>query len=250
MGFVIAIAGKGGSGKTTTAGLLIRLLKERPGVSILGIDADPNHNLGDVLGMSVSGTIGQMLDEISSNPGTVPAGMSKDRFIEYKIQTLVQEGEGFDIITMGRPEGPGCYCYVNNVLRNTMGKLAKDYDYVVIDNEAGLEHFSRRTTGSANVLIVVSEPSAVGLKAAERIHDLVKDLKIKTKHNCLIINRFAGHVVEEKIKKTGLEHIGNIPEDQIVRNLSIEGGSLLGLDKDSLSLNSLRRIGEKIWGSN
>ncbi|MDD5668467.1 MAG: AAA family ATPase [Candidatus Omnitrophica bacterium] len=250
MGFVIAIAGKGGSGKTTIAGLLIRILKERSAGSILGIDADPNHNLGDVLGMDVSGTIGQMLDGISSDPGTIPAGMSKDRYIEYKIQTLVQEGEGFDILTMGRPEGPGCYCYVNNVLRNTMGKLVKGYDYVVIDNEAGLEHFSRRTTGSANVLIVVSDPSVVGLKAAERIHGLVRDLKIKTKHNCLIINRFPGPADAEKIKKTGLAYIGNIPEDGIVRNLSIEGGSVMGLDNDALSLNSLRKIGEKIWGSN
>ncbi|MFZ2356380.1 MAG: AAA family ATPase [Candidatus Omnitrophota bacterium] len=146
MGYVIAVAGKGGTGKTTIAALLVNLLKEKKIGSVLAVDADPNSNLAEALGLETGQTIGKILDDISSNPDTIPKSMSKDRFIEYQVQSAIQETGGFDCLTMGRPEGPGCYCYVNNVLRNTMLKLIKDYDYIIIDNEAGLEHLSRRTT--------------------------------------------------------------------------------------------------------
>ncbi|MBP7216418.1 MAG: AAA family ATPase, partial [Candidatus Omnitrophica bacterium] len=138
MGYVIALAGKGGTGKTTTAALLIKILKEKKRGSILGIDADPNSNLAEVLGLPDSPTIGTILDTISRNPDSVPANMGKDHYIEYQVQSAVQEADGFDVLTMGRPEGPGCYCYVNNALRAVMQKLIKNYDYIVIDNEAGL----------------------------------------------------------------------------------------------------------------
>jgi CO dehydrogenase maturation factor len=136
MGYTIAVAGKGGTGKTTVAALIVRLLKEKKAGSILAVDADPNHNLGEALGIKTDETIGSIIDEVSRNPEKIPAGMSKDRFIEYRVQTSVAEGEGFDLLSMGRPEGPGCYCYVNNVLRNVAGKLMQDYDYVVIDRKS------------------------------------------------------------------------------------------------------------------
>ena len=188
MGYTIAIAGKGGTGKTTIAALMVRLLKEKKVGSILAVDADPNNNLSEALGLEVKKTIGSILDEVCLHPEKIPSSMSKDRFIEYQVQTSITEGDGFDVLAMGRPEGPGCYCYVNNLLRNITGKLIKDYDYVVIDNEAGFEHLSRRTTRACDALVVVSDATPVGLKAAQRISDLVKELNIKSKKNLLIIN--------------------------------------------------------------
>jgi len=247
MGYVIAIAGKGGTGKTTIAALIVRLLKERGDGSILAVDADPNSNLAEALGVQASQTIGAILDDISAHPESVPSGMSKDRFLEFQVQTIIREAGGFDLLTMGRPEGPGCYCYVNNVLRNVMAILIKDYDYVVIDNEAGLEHLSRRTTRSADALVVVSDATAVGLKAAQRINELVRELKIKTKKNLLIVNRYGRDIEKEKIKNTSLEYIGQIPEDNQIEKISLNGNSLLELKDDAVSLVSLRKLGEKLW---
>jgi CO dehydrogenase maturation factor len=172
--------------------------------------------------------------------------MTKDRFIDYKVQTLVQEGAGFDILSMGRPEGSGCYCYVNNVLRGAMGKLIKDYEYTVIDNEAGLEHFSRRTTRAADTLIVVSDASAMGLKAARRIHDLVGELKIKIKKSYLLVNRYGGKIDEKKIREVGLEYIGSVPDDPKVTKASLNGDPVFSLDKDAASIQALAGIAEKI----
>lgn len=244
MGYTIAIAGKGGTGKTTVAALLVRLIKEENLGSILAVDADPNSNLAEFLGIKVKDTIGSILDEIASNPGNIPTGVSKDRFIEYRIQTAIQEQDGFDILTMGRPEGPGCYCYVNNVLRNIVSKLVKDYDYIIIDNEAGLEHLSRRTTREANVLIIVSDITPAGLRAAQRIYDLVKELNIKTKKNFLIINRSD---INLKISIGGLDYLGNIPEDKDIQSISLNEHSLLDLKSDNKALESLRVLGDKIW---
>ena len=272
MGYIIAIAGKGGTGKTTVAALIVRIIRERKLGSILAVDADPNSNLSEALGMEVKETIGSVLDEIASQPEKIPSGMSKDRFIEYRVQTIVAEAEGFDILVMGRPEGPGCYCYVNNVLRNIVGKLIEDYDYVVIDNEAGFEHFSRRTTRATDALLVVSDATPMGLKAAKRISDLVKELDIKTKKNLLIINCYdsrkqqlfwnyigmpkrdseetlhsAKDIRKERTKDLGFDYIGNIPVDNEITKLSLDGSSLIKLDNDAVSLEALRKLGDKIW---
>ncbi|TRZ94054.1 carbon monoxide dehydrogenase [bacterium] len=248
MAYVIAIAGKGGTGKTSLAGLLVKLLKEKKLGSVLAVDADPNSNLAEVLGIELKETIGTILDRISRHPEMIPVGMAKDRFIEYQVQSAIQENDGFDLLTMGRPEGPGCYCYVNNVLRNLMAKLIRDYDYVIIDNEAGLEHFSRRTTRSADILLVISDATAVALRAAARISLLAKELEIKTKRKFILINRFDRQI--DRIKELDLEYIGNIPLDRELAKLSIEGKSLLGLANDSISLTALRRIGDRIWRQN
>jgi CO dehydrogenase maturation factor len=250
MGYVIAMAGKGGTGKTTIAALIVRILRDKKMGSVLAIDADPNSNLAEALGVKVKTSIGEILDEISAHPDKVPAGMSKDRFIEYEVQGAVSEGEGFDCLTMGRPEGPGCYCYVNNVLRNVMSKLIKDYDFVIIDNEAGLEHLSRRTTRSADALVVVSDSSKVGRKAAQRIVELTKELKIQTKKNLLIINR-TGNVLENfDFKEIRADYLGNLPLDSSIEALSLNGNSLMILPEDSASLSALRKLGEKIWQRN
>jgi len=250
MGYVIAMAGKGGTGKTTIAALIVRILKEKKLGSILAIDADPNSNLADVLGVKVKASIGEILDEICVHPEKVPIGMPKERFIEYEVQTAVTEGVGYDCLTMGRPEGPGCYCYVNNVLRDVLGKLIKDYDFVIIDNEAGLEHLSRRTTRMADALVVVSDASKVGLKAAERIIALAKELKIQTKKDLLIINRFNKNLDRERLEGVEAEYLGNLAQDAQIEKISLNGSSLMDLDRDALALTALNKIGEKIWQRN
>lgn len=249
MGYVIAVAGKGGTGKTTIAALLVNLLKEKKIGSVLAVDADPNSNLAEALGLETGQTIGKILDDISSNPDTIPKSMSKDRFIEYQVQSAIQETGGFDCLTMGRPEGPGCYCYVNNVLRNTMLKLIKDYDYIIIDNEAGLEHLSRRTTRICDTLLVVSNATLPGLKAAKRIRDITKEIELKTKKNLLIINCSNQKIEDEKIKKIGLDYLCNIPLDEQITKISLNGDSLINLDKHCESISILRKIGDKIWQS-
>jgi CO dehydrogenase maturation factor len=250
MGYVIALAGKGGTGKTTVAALIVRVIKEKKLGSILVVDADPNNNLCEALGLELKETIGGIVDDIAQHPEKIPAGISKDRFIEFQIQTAVIEGDGFDVLTMGIPEGPGCYCYVNNVLRNVMAKLIKEYDYVVIDNEAGLEHLSRRTTRTADALVIVSDSTVVGLRSAKRIMDLVKDLKISTKKNLLLLNRSDKAIAKEKIIELGLHYIGNIPQDKQIEQMSTNGNSLMELKNDAKSLLVLRELGDTIWQSN
>jgi CO dehydrogenase maturation factor len=247
MGYVIAMAGKGGTGKTTLAALIVRVIKEKKLGSILAIDADPNSNLADCLGLQVRETVGGILDGIAADPDKVPVGMTKDRFIEYQVQSIISESVGFDLLTMGRPEGPGCYCYVNNVLRNIMAKLIKDYDYVIIDNEAGLEHLSRRTTRAADAMVIVSGPAAVGLKAARRISELSDELDIKIKNKFLIVNCYDKDLENDLIKSTGINYLGFIPEDKFVEKIALSGNSLMELENDAKSISALLRIGEKIW---
>lgn len=245
MGCVIAMAGKGGTGKTTIAALIIRLVREKKLGSVLGIDADPNSGLAEALGLMPRETIGRILDEVAARPEKIPAGMPKDRFIEYRVQAAILEGDGFDVLTMGKPEGPGCYCYVNNVLRGIMAGLVKDYDYVIIDNEAGLEHLSRRTARSADSLVMVSDATKAGLKASRRINELTGELDIKIKKKFLLVNRYGGNMKEAAIQ--GVDYLGNIPLDAGIEKISLNGGSVMGLDNDAASITALRKIGDKIW---
>jgi len=247
MSHIIAVAGKGGTGKTTTAALLVRLIRDKKLGSCLAVDADPNSNLGECLGVEVKETVGDILDRIAADPDKVPQGWTKERYVEYQVQLALQEEEGFDIISMGRPEGPGCYCYVNNILRAVMLKLVNDYDFVIIDNEAGLEHLSRRTTRSAQVLLVVSDATSVGLKAAERIAKLVKELGIKADKKFLLVNRWHKEPGIDKLKNIDLEFIGNIPFDSEIMQASLNGDSLLKLGKDFAGLKALEDLGGKIW---
>lgn len=247
MGYVIALAGKGGTGKTTTAALMVKILIEKKAGSILAIDADPNSNFAETLGLRTPSSIGEALDEIAKAPDKVPSGMGKDHFIEYQVQSIIQEGDGFDCLTMGRPEGPGCYCYVNNALRNVMGKLIKDYDYIVIDNEAGLEHLSRRTTRQADALVVVSDATKVGLRSAARLNELSKELEIKIKNRFLVLNRVKAAPAQEEIEKLGLCYVGSMPEDEHITKISLGGTSLMDLPNNAPSLRELRKIGDSIW---
>ncbi|MCX5694473.1 MAG: AAA family ATPase [Candidatus Omnitrophica bacterium] len=250
MGYIIALAGKGGTGKTTIAALIVRALKEKKLGSILAIDADPNSNLGDVLGVKQADNIGAIIDNISAAPEQLPAGMTKERFIQHQVQAAIQEEEGFDLLSMGKPEGPGCYCYVNNVLRGLMIKLINDYDYIIVDNEAGLEHLSRRTCRCADILVVVSDATSVGLKSAKKIIELTKALKFEFKKSRLLVNRFNENIQKERIKETGLEYLGSLPVDSGVEQLSLLGKSVFDLKSDAPILKSLNLLGEQIWKRN
>jgi len=246
MGYVIAVAGKGGTGKTTVSALIVRLLKEKRLGSVLAIDADPNSNLAETLGCEPGKSIGSILDEISAHPQDIPSGMSKDRFIDYQVQTIIMEEEGFDLLTMGKPEGPGCYCYVNNCLRGVLTKVIGDYDYVVIDNEAGLEHLARKTARFTDALIIVSDATQIGLKTVRNIEGLVKQLDIKTGKRFLLINRLTGELNQEKLSGFESESLGFLPFEEEVLKASQNGSSLM--EKKSIKcFDLLNKMGEKIW---
>ena len=247
MGYLVALAGKGGTGKTTLAALIVRILKEKKLGSILAVDADPNSNLGESLGVQVKESVGAILERVAKDPGKIPCGMDKERFIQHQLQAAIQEEDGFDILNMGVPEGPGCYCYVNNVLRGLMTKLIEDYDYLVVDNEAGLEHLSRRTTRCADLLLVVSDASSVGLKSAKRILELVKALKFEVKKSFLLVNRFNQSLPLDKIQETGLAYLGHLPLDAEIEQLSLTGKSVFDLKSEAPILKTLNLWGEQLW---
>lgn len=186
--FTIAVAGKGGVGKSTFAALAIRQLHEKSKAVILAVDADPNSNLGEKLGIEPGKTVGAIREELASLGEEPSKGMSKQEFLDYQVRLSLREGEGVDLITMGRQEGPGCYCYVNNVLRQIIDSISSKYDYVVIDNEAGMEHLSRRTTRSSDVLFVLCDRSKSSIDAAKRIAALATEMKLAIRRKVLVYN--------------------------------------------------------------
>jgi CO dehydrogenase maturation factor len=248
MSYVIAICGKGGTGKTTVAALIINWLRTNKKGSVLAVDADPNSNLANYLGITQKESLADIVEAIAKDPNIVPGNMSKDHYIEYRVQLGLNEENGFDLLSMGQPEGPGCYCYVNNVLRNIMQKLIKNYDFVVIDNEAGLEHLSRRTTRQADCLLLVSDNSFAGLRSAKKILDLAKDIGIKFKNSKLIVNRATNGCLnlKDKINSMGIELLGCIAEDKSLLNLSIEDRPLSNLDKDAVILEGINKIAKHL----
>lgn len=248
MNYTIAIAGKGGTGKTTIAGLIIRCLCENKLGSVLAIDADPNSNLGQVLGIPPKENIGAIIDEISKNLDKIPAGMTKERYIEYRVQSAIEESTGIDVLSMGRPEGPGCYCYANNVLRGLTEKIAGDYNFVVIDNEAGLEHLSRRTTRRADCLFIVSDPTPVGLRSARRIYELSLELNINIKKYILVINRVTNNEkvnFKDELLNIKFDDTVFIPFDAELLETSIKGSPILALSNNSIALKAVRDIIKK-----
>lgn len=232
MAFFIAMAGKGGTGKTTVAGLIVRSLLNAGKGPLLAVDADANCNLNEVLGVKLTETIGRIREEM----GSVPEGMTKDAYIGYRVQQALVESENFDMIAMGRPEGAGCYCFANVLCKKYVDILADNYNYVVIDNEAGLEHMSRRTTHGADLMIIVSDSSQRGVVTASRIRDLCEELKLKIKKIVLIINRADGELsdaTKAEIEKTGLELACVLPADATLRSMDEKGVPTLGLSGDN-----------------
>lgn len=189
MTHMVAVAGKGGVGKTAFAALAVRHFHQNARATILAVDADPNASLGEALGHRPTKTIGQLREELGPQAEGLPPSMSKVEATEYGIRMALEEASGFDLLTMGRPEGPGCYCFVNSVLRTLLDGLSARYPYVVIDNEAGLEHLSRRTTSAVDILYVLADGTRPALQAAVRVAKLAQEMELKIKRTSLVLNR-------------------------------------------------------------
>ncbi|MCP4134671.1 MAG: AAA family ATPase [bacterium] len=231
MSYTIAITGKGGCGKTTIAGLLIWSLTKNGHAPVLAVDADPNSCLDVVLGVEVEKSIGTVREEAldSASKGLV-TGITKKELLELKIAESLVEAEDFDLVAMGRPEGPGCYCYANNVLRDVIGELAQSYPYIVIDNEAGLENLSRRIVSKIDLLVLVGDPSKNGVRAIQRLYDLAGEMKVEYKKIAIIINRLYHDTIPEEIstfaEEIKADFLLAIPEDGTIGEWGERGESL------------------------
>jgi len=243
MAKTIAISGKGGSGKTTIAAMIVRLLCERAAGPILAVDADANSCLGLTLGIEPAGTIAEIRENTRAK-SSVSTGMDKLRAFEYGIQQAITEASGFDLLTMGRPEGPDCYCAVNNLLRQFLDKLSSQYQFVVIDNEAGMEHLSRRTTNNVDLLWIVTEATSLGALTAQRIFALAKRLPIVVKESGVVWNKVEG-VAGCELRLDGIETLGCIPIDRSVLDASIQGRTIFDLDANGPAFSAVRRMTEQ-----
>ena len=249
MPYSIALAGKGGTGKTTVAGMLIKYLLKKDLTPILAVDADSNANLNEVLGLEVDETLGDARENMKK--GNVPSGMTKDIFISMKLEEAIVESDGYDLIVMGQPEGAGCYCAANSLLTNFLEKLTNNYPYIVMDNEAGMEHISRLTTKNVDLLLIVSDTSRRAVQAATRINQLAKSLNIGVSKSCLIINQAKNSppdAVFNMINEVGLELAGTIPEDDTVYEFDMNGRPTVEMPEDSISVKAAFEIFEKIIG--
>ncbi len=247
MSYSIALAGKGGTGKTTVAGLLIKYLVKKKKTPILAVDADANANLNEVLGLEVHDTVGNAREDMKK--GKVPEGMTKDVFMSMRLEEAIAEEEGYDLVVMGQPEGAGCYCAANSILTGFLEKLTANYPYTVMDNEAGMEHISRLTTRNVNVLLLVTDASRRGLQAAVRIHELAKELNIVAGKSCLIINQAKGEPDAQTmaiIRDAGLELAGVIMEDDTVYEYDNQGRPTVQIPEDNPAVQSAYEIFEKI----
>ena len=247
---IIAVSGKGGTGKTLLSSLLIKELSEK-GKDVLAIDADPDSNLPEALGVEVTKTVGDVREElkIDTAKGNIPKEMNKWDILDYKIMEAVIETQGFDLLVMGRPEGSGCYCAVNNILRKIIETLSKNYDYIVIDTEAGLEHLSRRTTQNVDTMLVVTDKSKRGMLTAQRIGELANELDINFKDIFLVVNRITPEnkdLILKKAEDTDIEIIGTIYEDSKVAEYDVEGTPLIDLSNDSDSVKAVSSIVSRI----
>ncbi|MBL0715918.1 MAG: AAA family ATPase [Desulfosarcina sp.] len=247
MPFSIAMAGKGGTGKTTMAGLLIKYLMAKNKTPVLAVDADANANLNEVMGVPVTDTLGDAREEMKK--GQVPNGMTKDIFMDMRMQQAIIEHDGFDLVVMGQPEGAGCYCAANSLLSVFLEKLTDNYPYLVMDNEAGMEHISRLTTRDVDILLIVADASRRGLQAGLRINELVKALNIGVARTYLMINQAKGEPspqVMTLIQEAGMDYAGTILEDETLYEFDLEGKPTIDMPMDTPAVQSAFAIFDKI----
>ena len=245
MGRTIAVTGKGGVGKTTFTALLIRLLVESKQGAVLAVDADPNLNLDAALGLTLTDTVGDLREEGLDRAQSLPGGMAKAEFLQLRVQQALAESEGFDLLAMGRPEGPGCYCFANSILRACVDKIGKQYAFVVIDCEAGLEHLSRRTAGDVDALFLLSDPSLRSLETAARVMRLIEELHTEVGERVLAFTRVVDGISDElraAARDRGLPEPFLIPEDAELRNLDMQGKPLVGVSPNNPALAAVRKI--------
>ncbi|HID56292.1 TPA: carbon monoxide dehydrogenase [Candidatus Poribacteria bacterium] len=249
MSFTIGVAGKGGTGKTTVAALIIRHLKKTGRTPILAVDADPNSNLGDSIGLPAETSIGTVLDEFLKSKLNLPQGMPKSAYLEVQLNRVIVESEEVDLVSMGRPEGPGCYCYPNELLRKFLDVLSGNYPYIVMDNEAGMEHLSRRTTRELDLLFLVSDPTVKGIRSAGRLKRLAEELDLNIKQIHLVVNRANGDLdlrLIEEMEKEGLELLQIIPEDELLPRYDLEYKPLLELPESSKAVKAIDELMSKV----
>ncbi len=255
MAVKIAVAGKGGTGKTTFCGMLIDWMGKNGMDPILAVDADANSNLNEVLGVEVETTLGDLRELVAGADlaleSPIPAGMSKQDFMDMKFQNALIEEDDFDLMVMGRTQGKGCYCFVNDLLQRELLKLEKNYKYMVVDNEAGMEHISRGILPSVDYIVLVSDSSRRGIQAVARIAELVKEVGMNPRRIALVVNRAPGGVINEgiveEINKYALDLIGVIPQDEMVYEYDCSGKATCSLPEDSGARKAVNEIAQKLF---
>jgi len=260
----IAVAGKGGTGKTTVCGMIVRYLTRQSLGPVLAIDADPSSNLNLVLGLPLDNeeTVGHIREDMLAQvqhdsaagvmSGGLVSGMTKPDYFNYHIRSIVVEGDNVDLLAMGRPEGPGCYCPANNAMRLVIDRLSDQYPFVVMDNEAGLEHLSRRTTRNVDHLLIITDPGRRGVVAAQRVAQLVNELNIEVGHVHLLLNRLPGPEIPPPLKDfidtIDVPLLGVIPEDETLREFEFSGRPLVELDDESPVYRAVAEMVEDLVG--
>ncbi|MHC5059443.1 MAG: nucleotide-binding protein [Planctomycetota bacterium] len=250
MGFSVAVAGKGGTGKTTFSALLVRALVEAGVRPVLAVDADPNSCLAEALGVETETALADLREKGASPEGSPASGAGRVRAIEDDLQRAVTEADGFDVVTMGRPEGPRCYCYVNSLLRKSLDSLARNYEAVVLDNEAGMEHLSRRTTNNVDVLVAVANPALPSLRAARRVLELSRELPVAIGRRAVLLSRAApdgpagkvAALLDDISSAREVERLPDIPQDDALERAGAEGRSVFELGAEAPALGAMRKV--------
>ena len=252
MPHTIAVAGKGGVGKTTTCGMIINYLCKKNKGPVLVVDADANANLNEVLGVEMETSLGQIREEIAHAElkGTIPKGMSKADYAEFKFNSALIEEDDFDMLVMGRTQGQGCYCFVNGMLKTQVDKYARNYSYVVMDNEAGLEHVARGTLPHVDTMLLISDCSRRGIQAVARIAEMVAELNLNPGQMGLIVNRAPGGVLDDGIKaeieKHGLKLFGVLPHSDAVYRCDCDGEPSANLPESEPMKQALKGVMQSI----
>lgn len=249
MSFSIAVAGKGGSGKTSISSLIIRYLIKNNMGPVLAVDADPNANLGEGLGLQIKDTVGLLLDRFQKEKLNIPSGMTKEAYLEYRLNSILLETRDFDLLTMGRGEGQDCYCYPNTILRKFIDRLSDNYAFVVMDNEAGMEHLSRGTTQDIDELLIVSNHSVKGIRTISRIQELVTQLKLRVKNQTIVVNmapdRLDPYIISE-LDSLKLTADVIIPQDELIYQSDLKQLSLVELPDHSAAVQAIDRLMAKL----
>jgi CO dehydrogenase maturation factor len=251
LSFNIAVAGKGGTGKTSVASMVIRHLLKKGAGPILAVDADPNANLGESLGLDIKQTIGSIIASFNEEKINIPPGMTKEAYLDIKLNGSIIETKGIDLVTMGRGEGPDCYCYPNVILRKFADTLSGNYPYMVMDNEAGMEHLSRRTTQNVDELLLISDHSVKGVRTIARIKELVTELKLEVKRQSVLINLVPDGIspaVADEMARLGIEAAAVLPLDEMVTNYDIQLKPLLELPDESKAVQAVDSLMTKLLG--